>query len=125
MKKVFQTKFGKEGNCFSACIASILELSIDDVPCFLEDAGMWYFNYQQWARKHNLDLVGITEWGKETIGFIPQVYSIVSGLGPRGLQHSTVYFGNEMVHDPHPEEGGVKDITDWIYIVSKYPKIEE
>lgn len=35
MKEVFQTKFGlNQGNCLSACIASILEVSIEDVPDF-------------------------------------------------------------------------------------------
>jgi len=32
MKPVFQTKFGpKEGNCFAACLASILEIPLEDI----------------------------------------------------------------------------------------------
>ena len=34
MKKIMQTKFGKGGNCQSATIATLLGLSIEEVPCF-------------------------------------------------------------------------------------------
>lgn len=122
MKKVYQTKFGKEGNCFVACLASILELNIEDIPDF-RDVDKWYFDYKRWLlKKFDLDLLALEGWGKRTIGFAPKVYAVVSGLSPRGFQHSTIYFGNEMVHDPHMDGGGVTDITDWIYIVSVFPK---
>lgn len=125
MKKVYQTKFGKpEGNCFPACLASILEIDIDQVPNFHEGNGVWYKKYREWFNKYDLSLVAIMNWeGQEDA--CPQVYAIVGGLGPRGLQHSTVYFGLDMVHDPHPEGGGVKDITEWIYLVPKFPKINQ
>lgn len=33
MKPAMQTKFGEyEGDCFAACIASLFELPIEDVP---------------------------------------------------------------------------------------------
>ena len=122
MKKVYQTKFGKpEGNCFSACLASILEIDISIVPNFQEPRGEWYKLYKKWLNQYNLDLVALNNWEGESKEFAPQVYAIVGGKSSRGLAHSVVYFGLEMIHDPHPEGGGVKDITEWIYIVSKYP----
>ncbi len=30
MKPVFQTRFGRDGNCYAACLASILEIDLDD-----------------------------------------------------------------------------------------------
>ncbi|NQT33228.1 MAG: hypothetical protein HQ594_06125 [Candidatus Omnitrophica bacterium] len=124
MKPVFQTKFGKlEGNCFSACIASILECSIEEIPCFLEPKGTWYQKYKKWLVQYNLDFVAISNWEGETKPYCPDVYCIVSGMSPRNLMHSVVFLKTEMVHDPHPEGGGVKDITDWIYIVPKYPRL--
>ncbi len=36
MKPVDQTTFGHPGgNCFSACVASLLEMSVDQVPYFM------------------------------------------------------------------------------------------
>lgn len=126
MKKVYQTIFSKpDGNCFNACLASILELSIKEVPCFHEPRGEWYNKYKEWLRqKYGFDLIAIINWDENKENY-PHVYAIVSGSSPRGLAHSTVYFGLEMVHDPHPDGGGVKDITDWIYIVPKKYHIEE
>ena len=44
MKPVMQTKFGPvEGNCFCACLASMLELPIEDIP-FYHDVN-WFKNY--------------------------------------------------------------------------------
>ena len=117
MNKVFQDKFDKDGNCFSACLASILEIPLSEVPNYQEENGKWYFNYKRWLQQFDCDFLSLQNWGKETIGFAPKVYAIVSGTSPRGLTHSVIYFEHKMVHDPHPEGGGVKDITDWIYIV--------
>lgn len=45
MKPVDQTTFGfPGGNCFSACIASLLEMPLDDVPYFMH--GDWYDAFQ-------------------------------------------------------------------------------
>lgn len=122
MIPIHQTKFGIGGNCFSACIASILEVGIEDVPLFVRK-GRWYGQYRSWLRTHGLDFLAVIGWSKSDIKYIPSVYSIVSGMGARGLLHAVVYFDSEMVHDPHPEGGGVKDIIDWIYIVPKRPRL--
>jgi hypothetical protein len=42
MKSVDQTTFGPNGNCFSACVASLLELPIDAVPFFMSAGDGWY-----------------------------------------------------------------------------------
>ena len=119
MKKVYQTIFGEPlGNCFNACLASILEISIEEVPCFHEPRGVWYQEYKKWLRQYELDLIAVVNWDENKDNH-PLVYAIVSGTSPRGFAHATVYFGLEMVHDPHPQGGGVKDITDWIYVVAR------
>jgi len=35
-----QTKYGEDGNCFAACVASLLEVSIDEVP-WLKEPENW------------------------------------------------------------------------------------
>ena len=124
MIKVYQTKFGMEGNCFNACLASILEVSIDKFPDF-KDEGTWYSSYQKWLRMYHLDFVMVADWSKEQTSFLAHVFAIVGGTSPRELAHAVVYYKNELIHDPHPDGGGVKNITDWTYIVSKCPKLIE
>lgn len=57
MKKVYQTKFGtdknepeKLGDCLLACIASILEIDIKEVPNFSNNE-FWMLKYNQWLKK--------------------------------------------------------------------------
>lgn len=124
MKKIFQTKFGKpEGNCFPACVASILEIEIERIPNYQEGDGVWYQNFKKWLRKFDYECVALNRSLLAEKDQCPEVYGIVSGKSPRGLSHSTVYFKDEMVHDPHPEGGGVKDIEDVIYLIPKFPKL--
>lgn len=125
MIKIYQTKFGKEGNCFPACLASILEIPIEGIPNFQSENGEWYFNYKKWFRRRGLDLLALNgnSWPKDMIGYCPQVYAIVSGKTPRGLDHATVYLGGNLVHDPYLGGGGIENIIDWIYIVPVHPKL--
>ena len=45
-----QTKFGKKGNCFAACVASILEIPINVVPDLgeYEKSGYWIHKFNEW-----------------------------------------------------------------------------
>ncbi|KKL66867.1 hypothetical protein LCGC14_2140680 [marine sediment metagenome] len=56
-----------EGNCFSACVASILELSIDEVPNFLTESKgqtvkMWQL-IGEWLNEHNWGMLSIMSPG--------------------------------------------------------------
>lgn len=48
MQPVKQTINGIGGNCFPACIASILELSLDDVPHFFRGSAGGNWTQEQW-----------------------------------------------------------------------------
>lgn len=57
----------EEANCFSACVASILELTIDEVPNFLTESKgqtvkMWAM-VGQWLNKNGWGLLGIMSPG--------------------------------------------------------------
>ena len=117
MKPVFQTTFGgpkapieERGNCFSACVASILELPIEQVPTFvIEDD--WHIAAQTWLNARGLWLLSLPwddEWGAivlEPFGG----YHIIGGQSPRGEHgHSVVGLRGEIVHDPHPSGEGIR-----------------
>lgn len=68
MIKVNQTDFSKgTGNCFSACVASILEFDIRDIPNFLVDADgqtvkMWQM-IGEWLNERGWGMIGIMSPG--------------------------------------------------------------
>lgn len=114
MIPVDQTKFGNpEGNCFNACLASILEIPLESIPDIMRDAwnDSWFTDYCKWMEQFNLTLAMLT-FGS----WLPPGYSILSGEAERGLEHSVVAFSGKMVHDPHPSHVGLIEgkERDWI-----------
>ena len=123
MKPLMQTRFGEEGNCFAACVASILEVSIDEVP-WLEDPENWQDyslrlnNYLK--ERHDLKLFA---FGFESItSHFPDAltdgYYIVSGKIHGGLEHSVVHKNGELVHDSNPKKNKIIEL-ECIYLFIK------
>ena len=129
MRKVMQTITGFGGNCESACIATLLGKTIDEVPSFWEGidvettdpacpiAGATYQknlnNYllSQGYRSISLGENRPQEWSKEWVCSISSglvdTPILVAGISPRGHMHEVIYKNGELFHDPHPEGGGV------------------
>lgn len=108
MTPVYQDKFGDVGNCFQACLASILEMPLEQVPDFCNMGAGWWFHYQTWLRQRGLTCLLLT--GPL---FLPgDFYYIASGQSPRGFPHSTVWRHRELVHDPHPDGGGIAEVME-------------
>lgn len=112
MKPVDQTKFGRgEGNCFAACIASILEVPLEALPNingYSDDE--WWTKTQRWVEE-NSDYsyieVNITSL-EEANPIFGSSYWIATGKSPRGdFRHAVVYLRGKMVHDPHPDRKGL------------------
>ena len=103
MKSVHQTiTRPPRGNCFAACVASILELSLDEVPNFIEQDD-WYGAAQQWLEPFNLHLVS---WSSPGVGdakgyMIIQVDSFHGDWG-----HVVVGLDGRIIFDPNPESAG-------------------
>jgi hypothetical protein len=113
-----QTTFGYPGgNCFSACVASLLELPIADVPYFMGDKGTedWFGPFAEWLKPHGFYPVcfGLQEGN----AWRPQGFHILSGKGPRGFDHSVVAREASIVHDPHPSRAGLVTRSDVIMLI--------
>ena len=113
MLKQHQTILGAgKGNCFSTCIACLLELPVDEVPNFCGDNwgndGEWFRAANRWLARFGLRYfeVDFGEWVGHELG-LPDCYLIVCGPGPRDCDHATVWLGGEMIHDPHPSGMGL------------------
>lgn len=114
MERVFQTRFGNEGNCVAACYATLLGINLDEVPelcvepqlpaeeAFARSRGFGVLVVFQ-QRGNPLPLPGTS--------LTPGTPYMVSGMSPRGFGHRVIYVDDELWHDPHPEGGGVKDIA--------------
>lgn len=121
MIPVDQTIFGfgdeqspEVGNCFQACVASLFELALDDVPhfCAHED---WLARLEAWAAERGywpmlLRLPTDHSWS-------PAVPYILSGQSPRRPDepdklHAVVACGDVVLHDPHPSRDGVQTHFD-------------
>jgi hypothetical protein len=110
---VEQTKFGKDGNCFRACIASIFELRLEDVPeC---DGGRWNGALYNWFTERNLAVCNRYFKEGEPCRINEMGYGILTAKSPRTEgYHAVVIYQGKTVFDPHPErETGVGDW--WFY----------
>jgi hypothetical protein len=119
MKRVEQTILSPpDGNCFAACVASILELPIESVPNYRTEGDDWMPRRQAWLRPLNLCFLG---W-EHTDNIDPRVfqgYSIctVAYRNRDGdLRHSCVALDGSIVWNPHPLRDTREHdyVSDWI-----------
>ena len=111
MKPVMQTRFGAEdGNCYTACLASVLEIALEDLPSFRARPGesepeiglRWNTAHQEWMGSRGLRQIVV-----RCASDLGDAIVIAGGKGPRGLPHSVVWQGGRCIHDPHPDGGGL------------------
>ena len=100
----------QRGNCWSAVLASLLELPIEQVPNFVqidEDGGPnWWEHTFDWLKERGHTLRMIAH-GEEPV----DEYFIATGMSPRGngnVYHAVIYRNGALAHDPHPERKGIK-----------------
>jgi len=124
MNPVYQTIFGgKEGNCFQAALASIMELPLKDVPHFmLYDEANWWEKYEKWAKQFGLQPIGIVPGGE----WKPRGWHLILGGSPRGeFDHCIVGFAGKPVHDPYPNgKCELNDIKSYEFFVQLEPKVK-
>lgn len=113
-------------DCFSACVASILELPIDAVGYF-PHAGSpaeWTNNWVHWLDERGFDLYGgIIKADRSYPDPLPRGYWILSAASPRtDVNHAVVCLDDKIVWDPHPQrEMGVGEWRSW-YKIERYPR---
>lgn len=101
------------GNCFNACVASILELPLRDVAQVLPDfKGHYWGEWEDWFAARGLEINHVDR------STPPKGFAIASGMGgriyPEGharagqeIMHAVVVFNGELVHDPFPGGKGI------------------
>lgn len=104
---------GKHGNCLSAVLASLLHLSIDEVPIFSKPYPLWQQELNLWLRQYGLaylQLGGFDEWCK--VYAIEGCYCEVAGNTTRSIDvlHACVGVDGVQIFDPHPDNTGIVDV---------------
>lgn len=108
MKPVFQTRFGfPHGNCFNACLASVLEMPLEAIPDGLGTTGDWQAPVRDFLRPLGLTIVSFA-MDVDANWLCGDVWHLIAGRSPRGdFDHCCVGQGGRIVHDPYPGGNGV------------------
>lgn len=124
MKPVDQTIFGApNGNCYAACVASVLEIELRKVPNFCRDHGSekWFLEFARWLHRRGYAPVPIVPTDERI--WRPNLFGIAGGTcrtsqeSRRGLAHACVYYGGELAHDPNPERSGLLEVEELTFLV--------
>lgn len=98
----------------AACLASIFEINIDDIPDMNENS--WWSTLQNWLRPLGYAAINLEIKEEEKLNSLPNiprnVFFIAAGISPRGLNHAVVAEGGVIIHDPHPDGGGIDHIKE-------------
>jgi len=114
----------KYGDCYPACIASVLGLPLSNVPHFYDNDRRTEHAQDMidsFFQSVNMKLVSIY-YGSAKLKDVLQgmavhndgVYYLISGASPRfpdksDLRHCVVACGGVLVHDPHPDQSFIVD----------------
>lgn len=109
MTPVEQTVIGNAGNCFEACIASIFECGIAEVPdlnAHLDD-GKWLDVLQEWLAPKDLCYMEMAVKLEEYEDFFTNKNFwhtiIIPSERIKDGYHAVVGFGGKVVFDPYPD----------------------
>lgn len=114
-------------DCFRACLASLLDLPVGEVPNFVgeDPQGVhWFDDLQAWLAPRGLAMImsnSHTSWIPDGVPFIASVASPRRSPERPGLRHAIVmeFCGGQLVvlHDPTQDRGGVCKGTEEQYFV--------
>lgn len=121
-QRVFAEREGDVGDCLSACVASLLNLPLDDVPVFVAEPN-WHAAMDNWLAERGLALIYL-HFLRGTWPWIPprDVPLIVGGQSPRGpWGHAVIGIWREgameVLHDPHPSRAGIVGDPRNVYVL--------
>lgn len=125
---------GIRGNCFCACIASLLEMHLHEIPEFQNMGTRWYNPFRDFLIRSGYELIGTYYFSRpkfswaNLLEYSPGVdgFFIVNGQSPRtGINttgHSVIYKECVLVHDPHPSRKGLVSNIDIMMIERRRKK---
>lgn len=108
MKRVFQKNVDKNGDCLAACVASIFELKLDDVPNFVHPNNSDRPNGYSWLQELNHFCqrnLGCFAFNSYLVVPHSSWYNIAVIQWKRERwHHAIVAKGAKLIHDPDPRD---------------------
>ncbi len=109
----------EQGNCMAACLASLFELELSEVPDFAGKIvnGKWYVILNVWLAKRNLELSFYP--AKGTVPPMQGYYMLAvksTTLKNPDDGHMVIAQNGQVVHDPNPNAKAVGEKEDlWLF----------
>jgi hypothetical protein len=108
---------GANANCLQAAVASILGLTMDQVPNFALFRANWFDALLSWCEQNAWDIAPVMPM------HVPGEKVLAFGQSPRGNRHAVVWQADRMAHDPHPDGGGLVEAEEfWMIGPDEWPK---
>jgi len=132
MRPIDQTTFSSDwqaddcGNCLQACLASIFDFELSDVPHFVHLYDDWFHPLQDWLAGYGLYAMKVVNPHPEKDGYERLLgvkgCALMFGKSPRGaFDHIVVSDGGKLAHDPHPTHAGLESVNGFYVFVSLNP----
>jgi hypothetical protein len=103
-----------KGNCTEAAVASILGVTLSDVPDFRalgDDAGSFWSAFRRFLRHRGFEPLMMPG------NYAPEAMYLASGPSPRGVNHMVVMQDGKLIHDPHPSRAGILSVENvWLLV---------
>lgn len=123
MIPVTQTDFSMPGgNCFAACVASLLELPLERVPNFHGMYGEnWLSPFTRWLKDFGLwpALASVLDSDRDAQNHLlnDSATAIAGGCTKFGFSHACLYQGKRLIWDPFPSGIGLEIIHDLTFLI--------
>jgi hypothetical protein len=126
MKFHTQTKFGgkdhpeeERGDCFTACIASLVGVELSEIPNFCAYDDEWPSNCKEWLFERGIVRVVFSSYpiAESVAEEYKELVLIASGPGPRGHRHAVLWKNNDLLWDPHPSRDGLLKAEEFDMLV--------
>lgn len=116
MKPVMQVG---SGDCLPACLASILEVPLDEIVGVTAMPGMKPVTQVAIANEYLMDFHGLQLWQRRTGDWPDQAHYIGSAPSNRepAMYHAVVMQQGKIVHDPHPCADTTVDQIEFIEVL--------
>jgi hypothetical protein len=106
MRPVRQSVPGPDGDCYAACVASLLEIDLDEVPDLIGDR--WASALRRWLAARDLCIDFRPGDGRPLADQSdpPRGYAVAGLRVLDGSVHAVVCHDGAIVHDPSPRPFG-------------------
>ena len=135
MIKVYQTKFKgidvpreEQGNCFQACLASLLEIPLESAfDCMQYSTGRdgipveeqpWYAAFNEWLIKFGLASIYLQDYPSQLTALNGYyIVAVKSNTLKNGENHCVIINKGKLAHDPNPKSNAKGSTILGIYLL--------